>query len=143
MKRLLLVLCLSLTACAGNLTPKVRIDRADRIAFESVRAFQTAETASFHACAAPCPWEATHRTINGKVSDAYTLIIDVANLGLSLVPGQAMPANVIAELALLTKTVADIVALVPTQAGATAKTNATTAQQKTAVLVDTIQNGGR
>lgn len=127
-------------ACAGHLTPKVQIDRADRVAFESLRGFQLAETAAFRA-GLPWPTDAVHRQINAKLSSAYALVIDVANVGLSLQPGQALPADVRASLAALTQAVADILALVAPSAGAEIQTTATAAQRSTATLVTTIQNG--
>jgi hypothetical protein len=134
------VLGLCVQSCAGHLSPKVQIDRADRVAFESLHGFQLAETAAFRS-GAPWPPADVHRQINAKLGAAYPLVVDVANIGLQLKPGQAIPADVTQSLATLTQTIADLVALVKPPAPTSLQAKAADAQQKTSALVITIQNG--
>lgn len=140
MKRLVLIALFFVVAC-GPVSVKQQIHKADRVAFEALRTFQVVETAAYHA-RAPWPTDAQHQQIGGKLSQAYTLVIDVANAGIALRPGMPLPAQLVAEIAQLTALVADVVAL-STGAPLETRTLATGAQQKTATLMQTIVIGGK
>ena len=119
------------SSCSTHVAPKVVIDTADRAAYDALRTFQTAEEAAWHANAGwPTPEQ--HKTINGKVSKAYTLIIDVARIGIALPPGSTLSIADLAVVAQLTTAVADIVDLAN---GTSVQTQATAAQTKVGALV--------
>lgn len=140
MKRLLTaLLALALSACAGNISVKQQIDRDDRVAFTALREFQKLETAAFVA-RAPWPTAQQHKDIGAALSKAYTLVIDVANAGLALKPGEGVSANVKAEAAQLTALVADVLSLAA-QAPPKAHQAAVDAQAKTSALATTV--GGK
>lgn len=106
-----LLVTLTGAACAGHLSPKVAIDQYDRAAYTSVRSFQVAEEAAWHAKAS-WPTAAQHQDINAKVSRVYQLIIDTANLGVALPPGSSLSAADLAIIGNLQTVVADLVVLV-------------------------------
>ncbi len=140
---LVLALCVLLTStvltaggCAGNPTPKVVVSTADRAAYEAIRAFQVAEESAYHA-KLPWPTDQQHRDINAKVSQAYTLVIDVANLGLALPPGGKLTAADLAAVGQLTQAVADIVALAA-PAPPNVQQAALTAQAKAQALASSV-----
>jgi len=103
-------LVLVLAAGCGGVSPKVAIDRADRAAYVALRTFQVQEQAAWHGRAA---WLSAdrHVEINRRVSAAYQLIADVANLGISLPQGSHFTVDDLAALAKLTQVVADIIQL--------------------------------
>ncbi len=103
-------LVVALVGCGGPVSVKQQIDRADRTAFASLRAFQQVETAAFKAGLA-WPTAQQHKTINAKLSEAYLLVIDVANLGIAIQPGAPTPAALATDLARLQALAADIIAL--------------------------------
>ena len=109
MKRLFLVLFF-ISACSGAISVKQQIDRDDRVAFESLHFFQLTESALYHANA-PWPSNAQHQQIGAKLSQAYTLVIDVANGGLALKPGAKASDQLLTEAATLAKLVGDIAEL--------------------------------
>lgn len=100
------------SACAAR-TPKIIIDQADRTAYVSTRAFQTAEEAAWHA-KAPWPTAEQHQQIGAKLSGLYQAIIDVANIGIALPPGTNLSAADLAALSQLTQLVTDLTTLVTT-----------------------------
>lgn len=111
MKRLALLLVAALVfGNCGGISVKQQIDRDDRVAFESLRLFQLSETAAFRA-RAPWPTAAQHQQIGAKLSQAYDLVIDVANAGLALQPGVAASDQIVTETVLLLKLVGEIVTL--------------------------------
>jgi hypothetical protein len=127
-------------ACAGNISVKQKIDQADRVAFESLRLFQTMESGAYHANA-PWPTAAQHQQIGAKLSQAYTLVIDVANAGLHLQTGVPASQQLITEIALLGQLVGDLVtlaALAPSPIAA----QATQAKNDTQALI-AVSTGGK
>ena len=158
MKHLLLIaLLFTLPACASA-PPKVVIDRADRAAYLAVRGFQTLEEVAWHSRLAwPTPKQ--HADINAKVSQAYQLIVDVANLGISLPPGSKLTMEDLAAVTKLTAVVADIVALTQcasadvirdgatselapcVSASAAVRQAATSAQSKVETLAASVKGG--
>jgi hypothetical protein len=139
MKHLILVaLLLTLPACAGR-SVKQNLDTADRAAFASLRAFQVSESAAYHA-KLPWPTPDQHQQIGAKLSQAYTLVIDVAEAGIALQPGASLPAALQAEMIILTKTVLDIVALAHT-APQPVQDQAARAVSDTASLVNRVTGG--
>jgi hypothetical protein len=128
---LLVALGLSITGCAGNLTPKVVIDKADSTAYVSTRAFQEAEEIAWHA-KAPWPSAAQHQVIGTKLSGIYQSIIDVANIGLALPPGTTLSLADLAAVAQLEQLVVDLSTLISPPAVPTAPTAATTTAKPTA-----------
>ena len=137
MKRILFALVF-VTAC-GPISLKQQIDRDDRVAFESLRLFQTMESGAYHA-KAPWPTDAQHREIGGKLSQAYTLVIDVASAGLALKTGVQASDQIITETALLGKLVGEIVALTQT-APPNVSAQATKLRNDTTALVHTVTGG--
>lgn len=117
MKRLLLLpvllaIVLGASACAHPLaSPKVVVDVADRTAYAALRAFDVAEETAYHAKAA-WPTPAQHQVLSAKISQAYQLVIDTANLGLALPPGSKLSAADLAAVGKLTAVVSDMAALV-------------------------------
>jgi hypothetical protein len=122
----------------GGVSPKVQIDRADRGAFQALRAFQLSETAAFRV-SAPWPTADQHKQIGAKLSEAYTLVIDVANIGIALQPGQPLSAAAVSELDQLSKTVADVVALVSPNAGPDVKSKADDASSAVKSLINIVK----
>lgn len=110
MKRLVLVVALIFVAACGPLSVKQEIDRDDRVAFESLRVFQIMETGLYHGNQ-PWPTAEQHQQIGAKLSQAYGLVISVANAGLTLKPGVPASDQVITEVALLGKLVGEIVGM--------------------------------
>lgn len=133
-------LCVLLASC-GGVSPKVTIDRADHAALASVRAFQLSEEAAWHASAV-WPTAVQHADINGKVSQAYQLIVAVANLGISLPPGATLTAADLAAVAQLAQVVADLVALTQ-RATPAVQQQAAAAQQRVAALRAAVLGGVR
>jgi hypothetical protein len=145
MKRLIViaVLLIGVPACGtvNSLTVKRDIDKYDRIAFESLHAFQQTEEALWHSKAG---WPtADQHALNGRaLSTAYTLVGIVAKAGIDLKPGDPLPAVLIQELTDLTSAVAQIVAL--SQNGpAAVHAQAIDAQTQTASFVSAVQKRGR
>ena len=142
MRTLILALALTLLpACSQNgapaPAPKVVIDTADRAAYTALRTFQIAEEAAYHA-RLPWPTPTQHQSINAVVSQAYALVISVANLGITLPPGARLSAADLVVVGQLTQIVADLVALTrsadPTTAAA-----ARTAQTKVTALTSAVK----
>jgi hypothetical protein len=112
MRRLGLILVFVLTspACAGNISVKQKINQADRVAFESLRLFQTMESGAYHNNAS-WPSDTQHKEIGAKLSQAYTLVIDVANAGLKLQTGVPVSQALLTEMVLLGQLVGDVVTM--------------------------------
>ena len=129
------MLAVTMAACGGK-SVKVQVDRADRGAFQALRSFQLAEGAAFKVHA-PWPTADQHKSIGDKLSKSYTLVIDVAQIGIDLQPGQSLPAAASAELDELIKTVGDLAALVgqPATPEARAKMDAATSAVKALVAI--------
>jgi hypothetical protein len=127
-------------ACAGTVSVKQKIDQADRVAFESLRLFQTMESGAYHANA-PWPTAAQHQQIGAKLSQAYTLVIDVANAGLHLQTGVPASQQLITEIALLGQLVGDLVTL-SALAPSPIATQATKAKNDTQALI-AVSTGGK
>ncbi len=127
--------------CGGNISVKQQVDRADRTAFESLRALQKLEGQAY---AAKLPWPTAqqHRDINSKLSAAYLLVIDVANAALALKAGDPLPASLAAASAQLEKLVADIVSLASPGPFAVVDA-AKKAQTDTRKLTSTATPGGK
>lgn len=132
------VLGASLSAC-GPASVKQQIDRDDRVAFESLRTFQTLESGAYHA-KLPWPTAAQHQAIGAKLSTAYTLVIDVANAGLVLKTGVPASAQLITEAATLAKLVSEIVDLAKL-APVNVSDAAAKAQTTTTALVTHVTGG--
>lgn len=139
-KRSIITLALFVTACAGNLSVKQQIDRQDRVAFASLRAFQVTESAAYHA-GSPWPTPEQHQKIGAALSKAYDLVVDVAQAGIALKPGAPLSAQVQAESVQLTKLVADVISLTTSQAPPNAQSAAAQAQRDVSSLVATVIGG--
>jgi len=109
-RRVVLLAVLLVASACGGVSPKAAIDRADRSAYVALRTFQQAETGAWQTRQR---WLSAdrHIEINRRVSAAYQLIADVANLGISLPPGSHFTVDDLAALAKLTQVVADILQL--------------------------------
>ncbi len=139
LRRFWIGLALSGLVGCGPISVKQQIDRSDRVAFEALHLFQTLESGAYHAHA-PWPTVVQHQEIGAKLSQAYTLVVDVAHAGLALQTGAPIPAQLAAEVRQLTTLVADIVALAQTAPPAV-KAQAVTAQQKMAALTQAVTGG--
>jgi hypothetical protein len=139
MKQFLVAFVALFVISCGGLSVKQQIDRADRTAFASLRAFQTTESAAYHA-KLPWPTDTQHQQIGAALSKAYDLVIDVAQAGLALKPGDPLPTQLQAEISQLTKLVGDVFALSKT-APPNIQDAATKAQKDTATLVTAV--GGK
>jgi hypothetical protein len=133
---LLAVVVLTLASCAGQISVKQKLDQADRVAFESLRLFQTMESGAYHA-GAPWPTAAQHQQIGAKLSQAYTLVIDVANAGLHLQTGVPASQQLLTEVALLGQLVGEVVKLAQA-APPTIAVQATKANADTHALMSTV-----
>jgi len=134
-----LLVALLAQACAGNISVKQKIDQADRVAFESLRLFQTMESGAYHANA-PWPTAAQHQQIGAKLSQAYTLVIDVATAGLQLQTGVPASQQLITEIALLGQLVGDLLELARA-APPPIVAQASQAQTDTRALIVTVTGG--
>lgn len=105
-------LALTSQACAHNLSPKVTIDVADRTAYAALRVVDVDEETMYHANASVIT-PAMHKQISAKISQAYALVIDVANLGVNLPAGAKLSAADLQIVGQLTQVVADVAALIP------------------------------
>jgi hypothetical protein len=160
MKYLIASCCLALSlvgvgcASSGSLTPKVQIDRWDRAAAGSVRAFQLVEQASWQAKA---DWDtpATHHKIAVLLGGdpnctatpttpcapgIYDLIIDVANIGLKLPAGTGLSVADLRAVSALEAAVQDLVSIVSASSNQQVKEKATQAHQDTQNLLHTVVN---
>lgn len=140
---IIVAMALVSNACALHGSPKMKIDQADRRAFEALRAFQLAETAAFKA-GAPWPSAEQHQQIGAKLSGAYTLVIDVAQIGLAMQPGDTtISAEAQRQLGLLAQTSTDLVALVSPAAGQAIQSKIVAVKIALGVLAASIQGGIR
>jgi hypothetical protein len=140
MRRLsVVVVLLCATGCGAGVSVKQKIDQADRVAFESLRLFQTMETAAYHA-RAPWPSADQHQQIGAKLSQAYTLVIDVAQAGLTLQAGVPASQQLLTEVALLGQLVGDVLELTRA-APPPIVAQATQAQTATTALIATVTKG--
>lgn len=139
---LLLAGGLTTGACAGHLSPKQQIDRADRTAYAALRGFQQAETAAYHAKAV-WPTPAQHQQIGAKLSVAYQGVIDLAGLGLDIKTGQPLPPQAAKLIADLAQTVVDLTALVSPSASAELQAKVTQVKSTINVLIANVQGATR
>jgi hypothetical protein len=128
------------TGAGAPISAKQQIDRSDRVAFESLHLFQLTESSLYHA-KAPWPSAEQHQQIGAKLSQAYVLVIDVANAGIALAPGAKITDQVLSNIATLVKLVNDIVDLVKT-APPNVQAQASKAEADTTALVTTVQAAG-
>lgn len=126
------------TGCAGTLSVKQTIDRADRTAYTALRSFQVAEEAAWHSKQA-WPTAAQHQQIGAKLSLAYTGVVDLATLGLDLQPGQPLPPQAAKLIADTTQAVVDLTGIVSAGAAQTLQQKIADAKAKVAALVDQVK----
>jgi hypothetical protein len=124
------------SAGCGGISPRVTIDKVDRAAYTALRGLQTEEEATWHANVG-WPSADQHQAINGKISQAYTLIVDVANLGLSLPANASLSTADLSAVEQLTTLISDIMSLVQS-APAPVQSNAAVAQARVQDLVRTV-----
>lgn len=141
-RALLVAIALLASACAGTLSVKQQIDRADRTAFVALRGFQQAETAAYHARAL-WPTAAQHQQIGAKLSFAYQGVIDLATLGLDVRTGQPLPPQAAKLIVDLTATVVDLVGLVLPSASADLQAKVTQVKASINLLIANVQGATR